>query len=179
MTSTAAAQAVNYVEIVKALGSLVVLYVLAMLVFAAVNAAQKLISRILRLGLRAAGMIAEALAVLAAWPFELALAEAEKWVAVAVEQRAQWKIWRAEFRHKMSWAEFREHMTGRATPQRDDYAEALSLFALAEPFTRPDLDTRFRRLMQGVHPDKGGSEFLAQQVTTARDLILKRKGWKR
>jgi hypothetical protein len=179
MTSTAAAQAVNSVEIVKALGALVFLYLFAMLAFAVANAGQKLVIHLLRLGVRGSGIMAQALVILAAWPFELALTQIEKWVAVAVERRTQWTIWRAEFRHKMSWAEFREHMTGRAKPQRDDYAEALSLFALAEPFTRPDLDTRFRRLMQGVHPDKGGSEFLAQQVTTARDLILKRKGWKR
>jgi hypothetical protein len=51
--------------------------------------------------------------------------------------------------------------------------------ALVEPFTRPDMDARFKRIMQGVHPDTGGSVYLAQQVTTARTLILKRKGWKR
>ena len=55
----------------------------------------------------------------------------------------------------------------------------LSLFGLAEPFTRQDMDARFRRIMQGVHPDTGGSEYLAKQVTTARTFILKRKGWKR
>ena len=79
----------------------------------------------------------------------------------------------------MPWDEFRRQMTGQGKAARDDYADALSLFDLTEPFTRQDLDARFKRVMLGVHPDKGGSDHLAQQVTDARALILKRKGWKK
>ena len=46
-------------------------------------------------------------------------------------------------------------------------------------FSRDDLDARFRRVMPGVHPDKGGSEYLARLVNEARSLILKHKGWKK
>ena len=74
---------------------------------------------------------------------------------------------------------FGRQVTGQIKPKRDDYTDALSLFGLAQPFTRQDIDARFRRIMQGVHPGTGGSEYLAQLVTTARTLILKRKGWKK
>lgn len=125
-------------------------------------------------------IVADALALAATWSIEWLIDRAEKGLAFAVEYRAQWHIWRADFRDKMPWDEFRRQMTGQGKKvERDDYADALSLLALAEPFTRQDMDARFRRIMQGVHPDTGGSDYLAQQVTQARAVILKRKGWKK
>jgi hypothetical protein len=120
----------------------------------------------------------EVVAVAAIWPIEMAVDRAEQWAAQAIEWRAQRKIWRAEFRKVMPWAQFRLKMTGRGQPARDDYADALSLYGLAEPFTRQDMDARFKRVMRGVHPDAGGTDYLAQLATGARDLIFKRKGWK-
>jgi hypothetical protein len=122
---------------------------------------------------------AEALGLAMIWPIEWLIDQAEKGLAFAADYREQRKIWRAEFRTVMPWDEFRRQVTGQTKPKRDDYTDALSLFGLVEPFTRPDMDARFKRIMQGVHPDTGGSDYLAQQVTTARALVLKRKGWKK
>jgi hypothetical protein len=135
--------------------------------------------RLIALAIAAAGIAGQALGLLMAWPFEIALDQSEKWVAIGIEWREQRKIWRKEFRKIMPWDEFHRQMTGRSKAPRDDYADALSLLALTEPFTRQDMDARFKRIMQGVHPDMGGSDYLAQQVTEARSLILKQKGWKK
>ena len=160
-------------------GIAVVLYFLFVLSVSIVRAAWGLLARLTSLSMELSDIAGEALAVAAAWPFEYALDHAEKWLAIAAELRAQRKIWRAEFRDSMPWDEFRRQMAGQGEAARDGYADALSLLALAEPFTRQDLDARFKRVMLGVHPDKGGSDFLAQQATAARALILKRKGWKK
>jgi len=104
-------------------------------------------------------VLSEALALAAIWPIEWLIDQSEKWVAIAAEWRMQRKIWRAEFRTVMPWDEFRRQMTGQQKVERDDYGDALSLFGLVEPFGRKDIDARFRRIMQGVHPDTGGSEY--------------------
>jgi hypothetical protein len=176
---TSSAESIDFWMVCAAIGKLVAAYLSMAVMLTVLNAAWTLLKNLGHLSMRFAAIAGEALGVAAAWPFELALDQSEKWLAVAVEWRAQRKIWRAEFRTKMSWDEFRRQMSGQQKPQRDEYADALSVLGLAEPFTQREVDTRFRRLMQGVHPDTGGSENLSKQVTTARTLVLKRKGWKR
>jgi hypothetical protein len=160
-------------------GGALTLYFLFVLSVSLVRAAWRLLARVTGLLMELSNIAGEALAVAASWPFALALDHVEQWMAVAAEWNAQRKIWRAEFRDKMPWDEFRAQMTGQVKPRRDDYADALSVFELADPFTRQDLDARFRQIMPRVHPDTGGSTYLAQQVADARALILKRKGWKK
>ncbi|WP_018263999.1 hypothetical protein [Methylobacterium sp. WSM2598] len=130
---------------------------------------------------QAAYAAADALGVALAWPFEWAVDHADRFVAQGAEWRAQRRIWRSEFRRQMSWAEFRQQLSGQGTGTAvpDGLADALSLLGLTEPFTRDDLDIRFKRTMRAVHPDKGGSEYLARLVNEARALILERKGWKK
>ncbi|MGH6810810.1 MAG: hypothetical protein ACREDM_00195 [Methylocella sp.] len=153
--------------------------VLAVLLLIALRACVVLFVRVVSLLTRTAVIAGEAVGIAAAWPFEVAFDQSEKWVAIGTEWRTQRKIWRTEFRTKMPWDEFRRQMMGQRTIERDDYADALSLFGLADSFTRQEMDARFRRVMQGVHPDTGGTEYLAQQVTAARAVIFKRKGWKK
>jgi hypothetical protein len=172
-------QGMDFWGLCRLIGDAAAAYALIVLVLAAIRAGWALLKRLTWLSVRAACIAGEALGVAAAWPFEVALDQSEKWVAFGAEWRAQRKIWRAEFRKVMPWDEFRRQVTGQTRPKRDDYTDALSLFGLAQSFTRQDMDARFRRIMQGVHPDTGGSEYLAQLVTTARTLILKRKGWKK
>jgi hypothetical protein len=164
---------------ITVIAQLVAAYVAISVALAAFNAAWKLSKRLGKLSIEFASVGGEAFAVMASWPFEIALDQAHRLVAIAAELHAQWKIWRSEFRGKMSWAEFRRKMSGQKEPQRDDYADALDMLDLDEPFSRQDMDARFRRIIQGVHPDKGGSEYLFKQVDAARNLILKRKGWKK
>ena len=50
--------------------------------------------------------------------------------------------------------------------------DALAILGLEEPFTEEDVLAAHRRLITRVHPDKGGTVFLAQQLNTARDQLL-------
>lgn len=50
--------------------------------------------------------------------------------------------------------------------------EALQILGLDETATRDDIIKAHRKLMQKVHPDRGGSAELAAQVNRAKDILL-------
>ncbi len=52
-------------------------------------------------------------------------------------------------------------------------AEALSILGLDEGAGEADIRAAYKRLMQKVHPDVGGSNRLAQLLGEAKDALLK------
>jgi len=54
-------------------------------------------------------------------------------------------------------------------PSRD---EALQILGLSGNPTREDIVAAHRRLINKLHPDRGGSDFLAARVNQARDILL-------
>lgn len=168
----------NFPLPLQIVGCIVAAYWALILLRIAAFAGLVMLERLGRLSGKMVAIAGEAVAFAVVWPIAYAVDHAEKWAAFAAEWRTQRRIWRKEFRKQIRWSEFRLTMAGRGKVERDDYADALSLFGLAEPFTRREMDTRFKRIMFAVHPDKGGTDYLAQLTTAARTLILKRKGWK-
>ncbi len=53
-----------------------------------------------------------------------------------------------------------------------DRAQALAVLGLAEDASEADITAAHRRLISGLHPDQGGSDFLAAQINEARDVLL-------
>lgn len=53
-------------------------------------------------------------------------------------------------------------------------AEALAVLGLGEGATEEEIRAAHRRLMQGAHPDRGGSAWLAARLNEARDRLLRR-----
>ena len=69
--------------------------------------------------------------------------------------------------------EWREHPGGGAAPSTDMTVEqAREVLGVPADATRSDIIAAHRALMQKLHPDRGGSTFLAAQVNHAKDVLL-------
>ena len=51
-------------------------------------------------------------------------------------------------------------------------AEALAVLGLSEGASRQDIKAAYQRIISGLHPDRGGSDYLAAQVNEAKDVLL-------
>lgn len=59
--------------------------------------------------------------------------------------------------------------------QDPDRQEALQILGLKESPSREEIIAAHRRLINKLHPDRGGSDFLASRVNQARDALLRDK----
>ena len=50
--------------------------------------------------------------------------------------------------------------------------EAYQILGLEPNASQEEIHQAWRRLIKGVHPDSGGSAFLAAKINTARDILL-------
>ncbi|MBJ3784266.1 DnaJ domain-containing protein [Devosia sediminis] len=81
--------------------------------------------------------------------------------------------------NRAGWREyFAEQEAGGASAGsgsgRDPVAEAYAVLGLKPGASHEEIKAAHRELMKGVHPDRGGSEFLAAKINEARDLLLGR-----
>ncbi len=57
-----------------------------------------------------------------------------------------------------------------------DDAKARDILGVGVDASADDIRAAHRRLLGGVHPDRGGSAELTRQINTARDVLLRRLG---
>ncbi len=50
--------------------------------------------------------------------------------------------------------------------------EARLMLGLDKGFNKNDVDKAYKRLIQRVHPDRGGNDYLASRINLARDILL-------
>lgn len=71
--------------------------------------------------------------------------------------------------HGSAW---REHGRQEAPANTNDVQEACNILGVKPGATPEQIKAAHRRLMQRMHPDHGGSEYLAARINWARDFLL-------
>ena len=75
-------------------------------------------------------------------------------------------------RYVQARAEKDQSNTPIAAEQSMDEARALATLGLKKPYTKKEVTSAHKRIMQNLHPDKGGSDLLAAQLNEAKALLL-------
>lgn len=86
-----------------------------------------------------------------------------KWIVVIV------MIWAA-----LTWFRKKPVAVGGPAVVAPDQAEARAILGIAADADDDAVRAAHRRLVAGVHPDRGGSAELARRVNAARDVLLAR-----
>jgi hypothetical protein len=68
----------------------------------------------------------------------------------------------------------REFRSGKLDPPSMSETEALEVLGIGPGATEADITESHRRLMQLIHPDRGGSPYFAVKVNQAKDVLLGR-----
>ncbi|MDP1027200.1 DnaJ domain-containing protein [Sphingomonas sp. KR1UV-12] len=92
-----------------------------------------------------------------------------KWIVAALLIWAAWTYLKPSGKRRI--AGDRERTADRAARERTD---AYATLGIAPGSDDEAIRAAHRRLLTGVHPDRGGSEALARRINAARDLLLDR-----
>jgi hypothetical protein len=67
---------------------------------------------------------------------------------------------------------FGDNQANAGTSDSMERREALSILGLADDASREDIITAHRSLIQKLHPDRGGNDYLAAKINQAKDFLL-------
>lgn len=65
-----------------------------------------------------------------------------------------------------------QQTAGRANPGNMTAAQAREILGVKAGATKEEIIKAHKRMMQKVHPDRGGSDYLAAQINQAKDTLL-------
>lgn len=65
-----------------------------------------------------------------------------------------------------------QQSAGRANPGKMTMAQAREVLGVKDNASKEEIIMAHKRMMQKVHPDRGGSDYLAAQINQAKDTLL-------
>jgi DnaJ-like protein len=94
--------------------------------------------------------------------------------AALIEAYLDWRLpgWRDQSEEKTAKE---EAPRGRARASRMSLDEAYAVLGLAKGANEDDIRQAHRRLMMKMHPDQGGSTYLAARINEAKEVLLSRR----
>lgn len=104
------------------------------------------------------------------------------WAGAAISALIPWAM--RAFRFHALWREAKRAFGGgpqpngrQAPPPRRDRGrmspdEAYAILGLKPGASKDDIQIAYKRLIQKMHPDAGGSDVLAAQINEARDVLM-------
>ena len=77
--------------------------------------------------------------------------------------------------HPDLWTQTEQDQSDNGDFNNDDMSEqqAVDILGISAEASEQEIIAAHRRLMQAVHPDRGGSGFLAAKINMARDVLMK------
>ena len=80
---------------------------------------------------------------------------------------------RRSFQQQKQQTDGQDNANGQsAQPGSMSRKEALAVLGLEEGANRDEILQAYKRMMQKVHPDQGGSDYLAAQLNRAKEVLL-------
>ncbi len=79
-------------------------------------------------------------------------------------------------KNRPGWREYfaGQNAAGEAETAADPDAEAYEILGVKPGASEDEIRAAYRKLMMGVHPDQGGSAYLAAKINAAKDRLLKK-----
>lgn len=105
------------------------------------------------------------------WLFAL-FSAAVPWINKAMAAQRLWSNFQQKSRQWGDSGKSADQQQGQRPIETMSKSEALEILGLGPGASKEDIITAHRKLMSRVHPDKGGSDFLAKTINHARKILL-------
>jgi len=121
-------------------------------------------------GLKRAGRFA-GIAILGA--LTLFFAVTERWIPAVFLASICWSLYTGGRAIPAGWHRQDEPPPPRRGRSAMSRAEALQVLGLSEGASAGDIRAAHKRLIMQIHPDRGGSDYLAAKINEAKEILLR------
>ena len=89
-------------------------------------------------------------------------------------QQAYGEQWQSSFTEELSGQHSSQSFNSGAPSDSLSEKEACEMLGVSSDATKEDINHAYKSLMQKVHPDRGGNDYLSRLVAQAKEVLLRR-----